>query len=246
MISALIGTFEFSLAWKLRKVDRSEHRIFFAALIAVLLMGTIYGVIVGVLLSSITFIVRQSRPKIEILGVDPEEEGYHSLKRKGNYAPIHGVLLYRFSGALFFANITDFEEGLASAVTPETKVIVVDAAGIGSVDVTASERLLRLYHLYKEQDIRFYLAGHVSAVNAELRAFGAQELIDEGAVRSRISLALRDAGYEKPYPLDPPPKRSEKHAPHISEQSWANGEDAEDHHITYLKKQSKTLKSRDN
>ena len=245
VISALIGTFEFGLAGKLRKVDRAEHRIFYAALIAVLLMGTIYGVIVGVLLSSITFIVRQSRPKIEILGVDPEEEGYHSLKRKGNYAPIHGVLLYRFSGALFFANITDFEKGLADAVTPETKVIVVDAAGIGSVDVTASLRLLRLYHLYKEKEIRFYLAGHVSAVNAELRAFGAQELIDEGAVRSRISLALRDAGYEKPYLLDPPPKRNEHHAPHISEQSWANGEDAEDHHITYLKKQSKTLKSQD-
>ena len=241
VISALIGTFEFGLAGKLRKVDRSEFLIFWAALIAVLLMGTIYGVIVGVLLSSITFIVRQSRPKIEILGVDPEEEGYHSLKRKGNYAPIHGVLLYRFSGALFFANITDFEEGLAAAVTPETKVIVIDAAGIGSVDVTASERLLRLYHVYKEQDIRFYLAGHVSAVNAELRAFGAQELIDAGAVRSRISLALRDAGYEKPYLLDPPPERKEKHAPHLSEQSWANGEDAEDHHINYLKKQSKTL-----
>ena len=246
VISALIGTFEFGLASKLKRVDRSEHLIFWAALVAVLLMGTIYGVIVGVLLSSITFIVRQTRPKIEILGVDPEEEGFHSLKRKGNYAPIHGVLLYRFSGALFFANISDFEEGLKAAMSPDVRVIVVDAAGIGSVDVTASERLLHLYRKYREEGISFYLAGHVSAVNAELIAFGAKELVEEGAVCSRISLALRDAGYEKPYVLDPPPKKSGNDSSlHLSERSWAYGEETEDSHMEYLKKRSRTLKQPD-
>jgi len=243
VIAALIGTLEFGLAGRLRRVDRSEHLIFWAALAAVLLMGTIYGVIVGVLLSSITFIVRQTRPKIEILGVDPEEEGFHSLKRKGNYAPIHGVLLYRFSGALFFANINDFEEGLKAAISPGVKVIVIDAAGIGSVDVTAAERLLHLYHKFKEQNIRFYLAGHVSAVNAELIAFGAEELVEAGAVCSRISLALRDAGYEKPYILDPRPEQSKKSTTHHqSERSWAYGEDTEDRHMEYLKKRSRELK----
>ncbi len=227
VISALIGTFEFSLSSKLRKVDKSEYIIFWAALLAVLLLGTVYGVIVGVLLSSITFIVRQSRPKIEILGVNPAETGYHSLARRGrNYAPIQGVLLYRFSGALFFANISDFEKGLEAAIKPDTRVIVVDAVGISSVDVTASERLLYLYHTYKAKGIRFYLASHVSAVNAELRAFGAGELITNKAVHSRISLALKDAGYEKPYPLEEVPKVDEPpRTAHESEQAWANGEE---------------------
>lgn len=228
VISALIGTFEFSLAKKLKKVDKAEFIIFWAALLAVLFMGTIYGVIVGVLLSSITFIVRQSRPKMEILGVDPEEEGYHSLTRRGNYTPIRNVLLYRFSGALFFANIQDFENGLNQALQPETKVVIIDAAGINSVDVTAAERLLHLYRKFKDRNIRFYLAGHVAGVNAELRAFGARELITSGAVRSRISLALRDAGYDKPYPLDenytdPEPRYNKQ----LAELSWAYGDETD-------------------
>ena len=228
VISALIGTFEFHLANRLRKADKAEFIIFLSALGAVLLMGTVYGVIVGVLLSSITFIARQSRPKIEILGVDPEEEGFHSLKRKGSYAPIRHVLLYRFSGALFFANIFDFEQGLTEALRPDTRVIVVDAAGIGSVDVTAAERLLQLYQKYRKQGIRFYLAGHIADVNVQLRAFGAEELISSGAVRSRISLALRDAGYDKPYQLEE--NASESHPAYskqLAELSWAYGEDSD-------------------
>ena len=230
VISALIGTLEFSLANKLKKVDKSEYIIFWAALLAVLLMGTVYGVLVGVLLSSITFIVRQSRPKIEILGVDPEEEGYHSLARSDHYAPIQNVLLYRFSGALFFANISYFEEGLNEALKPDTRVIVVDSAGISSVDVTASEHLLQLYHKFKEKGIAFYLAGHVAGVNAELRAFGAGELIREGAARSRISLALQDAGYEKPYTLEERKAEKKPNSHHLSEMAWAYGEDNESQH----------------
>ena len=228
VISALIGTFEFHLAKKLRKVDKTEYIIFWSALLSVLLLGTIYGVMIGVLLSSITFIVRQSRPKIEILGVDPEEEGYHSLKRSGNYAPIRDVLLYRFSGALFYANISDFEEGLNKALSPGTKVIVVDAAGIGSVDVTAATRLLQLYQRFKQRGIHFYLAGHIAEVNTQLRAFGAGELITSGAVRSRISLALRDAGYDKPYILEEPDEiRKSPYGKQLAELSWAYGEEAE-------------------
>ena len=134
------------------------------------------------------------------------------------------ILLYRFSGALFFANISDFEDGLKKAALEDTRVIVVDAAGIGSVDVTAAERLLLLYDRYKEQGIRFYLAGHVTEVNAELRAFGAERLVTEGAVWSRISLALKDAGYTKPYPLvQRSHPEAATHSEHIAEKTWAYG-----------------------
>ncbi|MBR3538292.1 MAG: SulP family inorganic anion transporter [Eubacterium sp.] len=230
VISALIGTLEVPLARRLKKVDKAEYIIFWAALLAVLLMGTVYGVLIGVLLSSITFIVRQSRPKIEILGVDPEEEGYHSLARSEHYAPIKNVLLYRFSGALFFANIDYFEEGLNAAVKPDTRVIVVDSAGINSVDVTASERLLQMYYRFKDKGISFYLAGHVSGVNAELRAFGAKELIRKGVVRSRITLALKDAGYEKPFILEEREHINKPVSKHLSEMTWAYGDEADSDH----------------
>ena len=50
VISALMGICEFDLAWKLRRVDKVECLIFFAVFGAVMFMGTIYGVLVGLFL----------------------------------------------------------------------------------------------------------------------------------------------------------------------------------------------------
>ncbi len=228
VIAALIGTLEFDLARRLGKVDRAEGVIFFAAMLSVLFFGTIYGVIVGVLLSSITFITRQARPATAFLGIIEGDDGFHSLKRIGAAAaPIRNVVIYRFTGALFYATIDQFCADIEAAVEENTKVIIVDSSGIGSVDVTAAERLLVLFEQYRDRGIRFYLAGHAGHVNDELRAFGAGELIRQGAVRSRITLALKASGIRKPYDLDedkrPPVRRFRKE---LAEFTWAFGEEA--------------------
>ncbi len=49
VISALIGTFEFGLAKRLKTIDREEYLIFYAAFFSVLILGTIYGVLIGAL-----------------------------------------------------------------------------------------------------------------------------------------------------------------------------------------------------
>ncbi len=229
VISALIGTFEFELAHKLRKVDRAEFLIFYAAFTAVLLLGTIYGVIVGIILSAVTFIIRQTKPATALLGVSPDMEGFHSIKRSGEAIPLKGAVIYRFTGSLFYATIGQFQDELMKAVKNDTRVVVVDASGIGSIDVTAAERLLMLHKKFKERNIDFYLAGHVSDVNTELRNFGAEELITSGAVRSRISLALRASGIDRPYVLE----KSENeptirpYSKQLAEFEWAFGPDSE-------------------
>lgn len=51
VISALLGATEFELAVKLWKVSRTECFIFWGAFIGVLLLGTINGVLIGIILS---------------------------------------------------------------------------------------------------------------------------------------------------------------------------------------------------
>ena len=228
VISALIGTFEFELSMKLRKADKAEFLIFYAAFFSVLLLGTIYGVLVGIILSAATFIVRQTKPATAFLGVSEADDGFHTIKEGGAYDPIEGVVIYRFTGALFYATIGQFQEELSEAVKDDTKVIVVDAAGIGNVDVTAAQRLLLLYRKYKEKGIDFYLAGHVSRVNTELKNFGAKELIQNGAVRLRIAYALKASGIEKPYKVIKSEDREvHPNTKQITELEWAFGEDSE-------------------
>ena len=108
VVAALIGIVEYKLADKLRKVNRAEFFIFLAAMFGVLLFGTIYGVIIGVILSFIAVIIRAVVPPRSLLGCIPGHEGFYNLNRNRNALEIQHVVMYRFSGNLFFANVSTF------------------------------------------------------------------------------------------------------------------------------------------
>ena len=229
VISALIGTFEFKLSIRLHRVDKTENMIFWAAFLSVLLFGTIYGVLVGILLAALTFIIRQSKPTTDFLGVVPNQNGFYTLTRRGTVAvPIKQVVMYRFSGPLFYANISLFVEELEGALHEDTRVVIVDTSGIGSIDATAAERLLLLYHKLKKRNISFYLAGHISAINDKLREFGAGDLIYQRVVRPKIRFALEAEGIEKPYPLEEENEYKDKrYSSNVAEFEWAFGADTD-------------------
>ena len=166
------------------------------------MLGTIYGVIIGVILSFIAVIIRAVIPPKAFLGVIPDHEGLHNLSRNKNAYPIEHTVIYRFSGNLFFANINAFQDDIENAVKDDTKQVIVDARGIGSIDITAAERLVILKRNLNARGIYFYLTEHSEAVNDQLRAFGAGVLIEEGSVRRTVSQALRAAGVDEPYSLE--------------------------------------------
>lgn len=201
VIAALIGTLELAMARRLWHGSRRELLIFLTAMVGVLLFGTIYGVVIGVVLSFFAVAVGAVMPPRAFLGLIPGHEGFYDLRRNRSARPIRGTLLYRFGGNLFFANIGAFREDLEGALTPEIRQIVVDAGGIGSIDTTAAERLIALEKDLRLRGIRLYLTGHAGALNDQLRQLGAASLIENGSVRRTAALALRDAGLEEPYPL---------------------------------------------
>ena len=62
---------------------------------------------------------------------------------------------------------------------PDTKRVIVDASGIGSIDITAADRLVLLAGKLENKGIKFYITEHVGAVNDPLRKLGAGELIEK-------------------------------------------------------------------
>lgn len=232
VVAALIGIVEYKLADKLRKVNRAEFFIFLAAMFGVLLFGTIYGVIIGVILSFIAVIIRAVVPPRSLLGCIPGHEGFYNLNRNRNALEIQHVVMYRFSGNLFFANVSTFLQDIENAIKDDTKVVIVDASGIGSIDITAADRLVSFNKILKDKGLRFYITEHVGDVNDQLRKLGAGCLVEEGVTRRTISLALRDAGVDRPYPLAGTLEQTEAHNDFIednerlAEIEWAFGEDA--------------------
>ena len=231
VMAALIGIIEFGIAKKMWQSDKQEFLIFLTAFLGVLILGTIYGVVLGVVLSFIAVIIRAVIPPKSFIGIIPGHEGMYTLTRHRDAKPIEHTIIYRFSGNLFFANINTFQQDIENAIKEDTKQVIIDARGIGNIDITAADRLLILNRNLKTQGIHFYIAEHVEAVNDQLRAYGAGSLIEDGVVRRTISLALRAAGVEKPYPLEGISKDEEfpyvEENERLAEFEWAFGAGAE-------------------
>ena len=234
VVAALIGITEFGLAVKLWKTDHTEFAIFVGAFLGVLLFGTIYGVVIGVILSFIAVIVKAVEPPRAFLGVITGQEGFYSLNRYRNVKKIKGAVIYRFNGALFFANINTFVDDIEKNLDDNTKWVIVDAGGVGSIDVTAVDRLMSLYKALEKKEIRFYITEHEHTLNDQLRELGAGELVEKGVVRRTIPLALRDAGLDRPYPVEDGEEEQvvsgEVHEDNerLAEIEWAFGADADE------------------
>ena len=101
VISALMDVVETHLAVRLFKVSRTEFYIFMAAGFSVLCLGTIYGVIIGILLSFVAVILKATNPPRSFRGMIPGRDAYFDLSRNRFAYPIKGVVIYRFSENLF-------------------------------------------------------------------------------------------------------------------------------------------------
>lgn len=232
VVSALMGACEFHLARNLWRVSRKEFYIFCGAFAGVLVLGTIYGVLIGVLLSFASVVLRSADPPRCFLGVSPGHSGFQNISKFKNTFPIEGVVIYRFSSNLFFANASIFQSDIENAVKDDTRVIIVDCAGIGSIDITAAERLDILYKSLKKNGVKLYLTEHIASLNDQMRELGIGYLIEQGAVRRTIDIALRDSNIVPPYKLvganyaEPSPTVIKVEST-IQEFVWAYGEGAE-------------------
>ena len=248
VISALLGATEFDLMARLWKVSRTECMIFVGAFLGVLLLGTINGVLIGILLSFAEVIIRTAKPSTCFLGIQPGHKHFRDLKESSQIHALSGVLVYRFSSNLFFANVQVLKNDIEDHIKPDTKAVILDAGGIGSLDITAADCLKRLHQSLKEKGIRFYMTEHISDVNEQLRKFGLGYLIEEGCVRRTIHIALKDMGINRPYPLEDGVDNEDRSASRkradnrVQEFVWAFGSDAEKQIERQIEKQIVQLK----
>lgn len=233
VISALLGATEFELAVRLWKVSRTECLIFAGAFVGVLLLGTINGVLIGMILSFSEMIIRNAKPATCFLGIQPGHRHFRDLKEGVQIHQIEGVVIYRFSSNLFFANVSVLQKNIEDSIREDTRAVILDASGIGSIDITAADRLEILYRSLKEKGIRFYITEHIAELNEQMRKLGLGYLIEEGCARRTIHIALKDMGIKRPYPLEGGVDNEERSASRkrvdnrVQEFVWAFGSDTE-------------------
>lgn len=200
VICALMKVVEVHLALRLWKVRKRDFWIFVAAMLGVLFLGTVYGVVIGMLLSFIVVIteviVEVTNPPRAFLGRIPEKVGLYNLQEREEAEPIHQMVVYQFGERLFFANIKIFQQDIENSIKEDTKAVIVDGGAISSIDLTAADRLEILADNLEKQGIHFYLTEVPKHLEEQLAFLGEGTLIRDEKVLPTVEEAVLEVHKE--------------------------------------------------
>lgn len=160
LVSA-IGLFDLA---ELRKLFRMSYREFLMSItttLGVLLLGVLPGVLLAVALSLLWLLSVTSQPHDAALGHVPGIKGFHDRQEYPEAQSIPGLLLYRFEGNLVFYNADYFVTRLRATIASQAEPVewvVVDAAPINVIDVSALNTLDRLRQELAAEGVSLYFA----------------------------------------------------------------------------------------
>ena len=142
-------------------VNRLDAMIGIATFIATLAMAPALanGILVGVSLTVALYLLRNMRPRAEILGHHPDGslggiDTHHLAAISERY------VVMRFDGSLNFVNVAYFEDVVLEALGrfPAAKAILVIGNGINDVDVSGEEKLRTLALQLKSKGVDLYFS----------------------------------------------------------------------------------------
>ncbi len=163
-------------AWK---VDRFGAVIGIITFFATLIMAPSIanGILLGVVLTVIHFLISSMKPRAEIVSRKPD--GTLGGIKSHNLEPMstHFVPV-RFDGALTFTNVAYFEDIVLEAKRdfPEATTILILGSGINSIDASGLEKVREVHERFKQMHIDMMFSGLKFQV---VKLFIQSGLIDE-------------------------------------------------------------------
>lgn len=143
---------EFARLWRFRGVDLAGALV---TLVGVAVMGLMEGILLGVVFALVLLLRAFAFPSDAVLGRAPDGT-WHDPVYRPEAAPVPGLLVYRFSASLFFANANVFRERIEARIArdPGIKAVVLDCGAIHDVDLMACEMLAELDRELETRGVR--------------------------------------------------------------------------------------------
>jgi SulP family sulfate permease len=197
VVKAMIGMLDIPYFQRLRQVSLVDLAIALASFSAVLAIGVLPGVGVGVELSILIMIYSISNPPTSVLGRLPDTKIYGDVSRHPEAETIPGLLVFRFHASLYFFNADHFADTLNRhiAAAPEpVRSVLIDVSGIDSIDSTAVSMLIKLHAELSERSIVLSFAQVADPVWDKMRradlhdAIGAERFHD--SIRQGVEVIL--------------------------------------------------------
>ena len=183
--------------WRsLARSDRAELVIAVVTVLAVINLGVLVALVAAVLLSLLDVIRRIARPNDAVLGWSSAELRYADVSSDPDVAVTPGVVVYRFSDRLFFANVHFFKRRVWAAVdgAPKpTRHLVLDMAGVPGVDSTAATGLRELHEGLLARNVSLEIARATDSLEAAMDRLGLVELIGTDHIHGTVISAVESA-----------------------------------------------------
>ncbi|MFN8623585.1 MAG: SulP family inorganic anion transporter [Chloroflexota bacterium] len=209
---AVLGLIDIKGLEHLWRVRRTELVVAVVAIAAVLALGVLQGVIVAFLLSILDLLWRASRPASAVLVPTPDGRAYE-VPAAPTTATEPGVVVFRFSAPLFFANASRFRADVAAltaGVTPPVRAFVLDASGIDDIDTTGAEALRDAIERLRAGGAAVAVARCQPEVSGLLATYGLLELLGQDRVFDTDRDAVAALTAAAPAPTEPAPTTPER------------------------------------
>ena len=162
---------------------RSEFWVAVATAAVVVLVGVEQGILFAMVLSLMVHTRRGYRPKNSVI-VRTKSGNWHSknLSEPNQFEP--GLVIYRFSHGMYYANMQRFTDEVTAIVqNPDNEIswFCIDASAIDEVDFTAGYTLRSMSRLLDSKGIRLVFALVEPDVKTELDRYGLPKLVGEDA-----------------------------------------------------------------
>ena len=174
------------------KTHREEFYLTAIAAATVIFIGVKEGVITAVMLSLILHVYHSYRPNSSVL--IPGENRYWQLvpPRSGTISE-PGLIIYRFSRDLFYANTTYFSEQVQSLVYGAPSPIrwfILEARAITEIDYSASQAIREVVKELSRRHVVFVVSGLAPDVRATFDCDGLTDLIGGDRFFNHLEEAL--------------------------------------------------------
>ena len=159
IIVAVLSLVDLGALKRIWAYSKSDFTAMAATIVAVLGVGVEAGIILGVSLSLILFLVRSARPHMAVVGQVPGTEHFRNIKRH-QVTTQDNVLSVRVDESLYFANARWLEEKLydMAVANPKIKHVVLMCSAVNAIDASALESLEALVERLKTAGISFHLS----------------------------------------------------------------------------------------
>ena len=115
------------------------------------------GIMIGVALALLLYLLRVMKPQIAILSMHPD--GTFRASRRHNLARCRHIAVIRYNGSIFFTNVNYLEEKITQQIEsmPELRHILIVGNGINELDASGEDMVSLLVDRIRESgyDISF-------------------------------------------------------------------------------------------